>query len=95
MSALFTFFDNQTTNATSPIYDIEDGGIRGIKATGVFDSSTVTIEMDMADGLWAPIKSYQFTDEDFKGMKSLKTGFRIRMVLTNAGASTSVTVKLL
>jgi hypothetical protein len=93
MGSQFTFFENQTTNATSEAYDITDGGIRALKATGTFDSATITIEMTFAgDSNWAPIQSYQFTEADIKKVTSLKTGLQMRAVLSTAGASTNVTL---
>lgn len=91
----FTFFENETTNATSEIYNITDGGIRALKATGTFDSATVTIEMDFVDSGWAPIQSFQFTEPDIKKVTSLKTGLRMRAVITSAGASTDITLKIM
>lgn len=95
MSSVFTFFDNQTTNATSDPYKVQDGGYRLIKATGTFDSATVTIQVDFDDDEFAPVVAYVFTAPDIKEIQPLKTGVRLRAVLANAGASTDITIKII
>jgi hypothetical protein len=93
--SVFTFFENQTSNATSPVYFVQDGGYRLIKATGVFGSGTVTIEVDFGDGLFAPILAYQFTASDVKEIQPLKNNVRLRAVLTGATGTTNITVKII
>lgn len=93
--AQFTFFEDQTTDDTSDIYSIQDGGYRVIKATGTFDGATITIEADFGDDDFADIQAYQFAEEDIKDLVMLKVGMRIRATISSAGASTSVSLKML
>lgn len=93
--SVFTFFENQTTAGTSPVYFVQDGGYRLIKATGVFDSAEITIEVDFGDGAFAPILAYKFTTPDVKEIQPLKNNVRLRAVLANAGALTDVTLRIL
>jgi len=91
----FTLLDNQTIDGNGPAYSVQDGGYRIIKATGVFGGASVTIEVDFSDNLWSPILAYQFTAPDTKEIQPLKTGQRLRAVLSSASGTTEVTIKSL
>lgn len=95
MSAQFTFFENQTANGTSPVYNVQDGGERIVKYTGDFDGATISLQLDFGDGLYAPIAGAEYTAAGAETLKYLKPGLRIRVVLTNVGAATNITVKIL
>lgn len=93
--AQFTFFQNQTTNGDSPIYNVQDGGYRIIKATGTFGGASVSIFVDFGDGNFAPILSYAFTMPDTKEIQPLKPGIRLKAVMTSASGTTDVTLMIL
>jgi hypothetical protein len=95
MSKIFTFFQDQTVNEVSDTYEVQDGGYRIIKATGVFDGAEIQVQFDFADDKFAIARSYQFSESDAKVIQPLKSGVRVRAALVNSGANTSVTVKIL
>lgn len=95
MSKVFTFFENQTTDGTSDIYEVQDGGYRVIKATGSFDGAEIEVQFDFADDDFATAQSYSFTEEDAKVIQPLKSGVRLRCEVISSGASTDLTVKIL
>lgn len=93
--AQFTFFQNQTTNGDSPIYNVQDGGYRIIKATGVFGGAAITINVDFGDGEFAPILSYQFTAPDTKEIQPLKPGVRLKATVALSSPTTDVTLMII
>lgn len=92
---VFVFFENETTNATSEVYFVKDGGYRELKATGTFDGATITVEVDFDDNDFAPVLDYQFTEPVAKYIQPLRPGMRLRAVVTDAGPTTNVTFKLM
>lgn len=87
------FFTARTTDGTSAVLNIKDGGYSLLKVDGVFDGATVSIEVDFGDGLFATL-SDTFTAEDVKYVQ-LKAEMNIKITIAGAGGSTSLNVNLI
>lgn len=88
----FTYFQNQTTDATSEVYEVPDGGYVVLKATGTFGGATISMQVDFGDNDFATLQSYQFTTTDAKDMVFLKSCMRIQAVLSGSTGTTSVSL---
>lgn len=92
-------FENQTSNDDSPIITIDQGGYKNIKATGTFDGAIITLECDYKDNDFAPLTedniAQVFTAPGVLNLQPFKPGMRFKAVLSVAGGSTDVTLKLL
>lgn len=84
-------FTDRTTDGTSDAYEIE--AIRGaVAVTGTFDGAEVDIEMSI-DGGTTYVSTETITAASIKIFQFIKRGL-VRAVVSSAGASTSLTVKV-
>jgi len=92
-------FQNQTTNDDSAVEEIIDGSYRNAKATGVFDGAIITFQADHRDDDYAPMiedsVAQTITIPGVLNLQPFKSGMRLKAVLSNAGASTDITLKTL
>lgn len=93
--ALVTFFTNETTDATSPIFQIDDGGYRVLRASGTFGGATITLYADFGDNNFVPFADAPFTAPNVKGLEFLKTGMRLRATISSSSGSTSINFDML
>jgi len=84
---------NQTTNVSGNGADWS-GGEGTVICEGTFDGATVTLEAQFADGDWVACGDLTiFTAAGFSNL-NLGKWFKLRGVVTGAGAGTDVTLKI-
>jgi len=69
-----------------------NGGIGTLIATGTFDGATVSLEMKGQHTEWVAVADSSFTQAGTASL--LGGGFKIRGVVTSAGASTDVNLEV-
>lgn len=87
----YTLFSTQTTNGTSDAIELTEGK-GAIAVSGTFDSCSIAIEMSI-DGGSTYITTDTITSSAVRVFNFIKRG-KVRAVLSSAGGSTSITVKL-
>lgn len=95
MTNYIVLFQNETTNATSTIVDSGPDGWRGIKVNGTFDGAQVLVQLDHADNDFTTLQAYKFEKEDCKLVSPFRSGYRLRLQITNAGPSTNINATVL
>jgi len=93
----FPLTTNQTADEDSDnIFGPGDnfGGQYHIKITGVFDGASLQIQIDYGDDDFVNDSSGSFNQGDIVPI-GLKVGERLKTVISGAGGSTSITVKIL
>lgn len=93
-----TLFLNQTVDGDSVILE-SIGGYLISKLSGNLDGATISYEIDFYDSDFQPlISDNSELTQTILGVQTLilnKTGVRVKAVLSGAGASTDITLKLL
>jgi len=92
--AQVTFFENQTTNATSSevLGTALTGGFCVMKFTGTFDGAIIKVMMDFNDSDYAPLDALEIDEACCRAVK-MPAGTRITVELSNAQPTTDITVK--
>lgn len=85
-----TLLNTQTTNATSDAFVLSSPK-GAVAVSGTFDTATIAIQMSIDGTIWTEAET--FTSAGLKVFQFIKRG-QVRAVLTSAGGSTSLTVKL-
>ena len=90
-----TLLSSQTTNGSGTIVTITDGGFRLIRIYGTFDGATATLESDFNNSeTWVADSAGAYTVPDTSPL-TVKTGLRVRLTVSSAGASTSLSAEML
>lgn len=93
--AATSLFSAQTGNGNSSVAEIEQREYSLIRVYGTFDGCTVTAYADFdASGTYCLIAAGVWTSEDIKQIY-LKPGVRLRLTLSSAGGSTSISAEVL
>ncbi len=82
---------NRTTDGSGFAVNVSSGGYKIIRFRGTFDGATCVIDCDFGDDNWIPADDSGITAEGVLYL-SLMQGMRIRGTVSNAGASTDITV---
>ena len=88
-----TLLTNQTTNGSGSPVDAKDGGYRIVRFYGTFDGCSVTVEADFGDGNFVAAQDTPKTEAGLIYLQ-LAQGMRVRATVSNAGASTDISVDM-
>jgi hypothetical protein len=86
--------ENRTTDGSGNSVSVASGGYRIIRFRGTFDGATVVVDADLGDSNFVPADDTGRTTEGLLYL-ALTQGMSIRATVSNAGASTDITVDFL
>jgi len=91
----FILFSTETSNGQSAVtIPPQGGGFYIAKATGNFDGASLALQVDMGDGDYADLNDAVFTEANARKIE-IKPGMNMKAVISGAGGSTSITLKIL
>lgn len=92
---ILTFFENQTTDATSPVENITVSLNQQLQVSGNFDGATLIMEARQAPhSTFASIDTnFPSTGDSFLNLQ-FKPGTAVRFNIAGSGASTDLTVSI-
>jgi len=91
MNTLTEFFKNQTIDGNSTAY-LWTGGIMNIIVEGIWDGANIILQTKLDTDY---VDFLTFTKSGFAIIDNLLPGFYIRFKVTDAGASTDLTVNII
>jgi len=90
------FFDQQTVDAVSDVFELTSEEIKYFIVAGVFAGATIDVEIQTQGSSleWAPVEGGDFTFPLSRAMIPIRKFTKLRVVLANAGPLTNITVEM-